>query len=230
MNPEESLEEIMRAGLWLLPPPKSDEEMAAYEAERAKAAAARAAKELEDAWQRLVPPLFHWAHPKDPELGKRTWPRDREKRLVPPAVVAGQIERADRSVLLMGQAGSGKTTLALAALRARFLRRPHDVAFVPARVLGLCRIMHPAGHGEPPEVTRALRVGLLVLDDLGNERQTANNACPEVIFERFDAMRPTWVTTGLERAELEQLYGHGVVRRLYERATVIRCEKPEGVQ
>ena len=58
---------------------------------------------------------------------------------------------------------------------------------MPAWKLGVARAQHGLGQGEPPEVERALSTGLLVLDDLGSERNTAINAVPDVIFERARA-------------------------------------------
>ena len=94
--------------------------------------------------------------------------------------------------------------------------------FVHAYRLGLARIQHQAGSGEPDVVETAMRVPLLLLDDLGSERDHAMNAVPDVVFERDAENRPTWVTTGLTRDQLIQRYGLGVVARVFERATVIR--------
>jgi DNA replication protein DnaC len=89
----------------------------------------------------------------------------------------------------------------------------------------VARAQHGLGQGEPTEVERALSAHLLVLDDLGSERNTATNAVPDVIFERAYAGRPTWVTTWMTAEQVAQRYGDGIARRLWERdrMTVIGC-------
>ena len=49
----------------------------------------------------------------------------------------------------------------------------------------------------------ALKLPLVLLDDMGNERDTTANALPDVIFARHADDRPLWVTTGLSRPQLE---------------------------
>jgi DNA replication protein DnaC len=129
-------------------------------------------------------------------------------------------------LLLFGPSGSGKTSLACALLRAweaRDVRRRG--VFLPAWKLAVARAQYGLGHGEPPEVERALSAALLVLDDLGSERNTATNAVPDVIFERAYAGRLTWVTTWMTAEQVAQRYGDGIARRLWERGrvTVIAC-------
>jgi hypothetical protein len=89
----------------------------------------------------------------------------------------------------------------------------------------MARAQHGLGHGEPAEVERALLTGLLVLDDLGSERNSTTNAVPDVIFERAYSGLPTWVTTWMTPEQVTLRYGDGVARRLYEadRVVVIGC-------
>jgi DNA replication protein DnaC len=95
--------------------------------------------------------------------------------------------------------------------------------FVHATRLGVARIQHPAGHGEADEVREAVTAPLVLLDDLGAERDTANNAVGDVITERHAEGRSTWVTTGLSQGEIVKRYGGGIARRLFEGAAVIDC-------
>ena len=63
---------------------------------------------------------------------------------------------------------------------------------------------------------------MVLLDDIGSERDTAANALPDVVFERHAEDRPLWVTTGLSKEQLVARYGEGIVGRLFERSSVIR--------
>jgi hypothetical protein len=66
-----------------------------------------------------------------------------------------------------------------------------------------------------------MRAPLVLLDDIGSERDFPTNPIPDVIFERHAQDLPTWATTGLTRDPLVARYGAGVVARLFERARVI---------
>ena len=167
-----------------------------------------------------IPSSFRWATLDAPELRARVG-RDR-------AIAEAHAALAAPGVLLVGPSGSGKTSLACALLRAweaQSTRRRG--AFVPAWRLGVARAQHGLGQGEPAEGERAIATGLLVLDDLGSERNTVTNAVPDVIFERSYAGRPTWITTWMTAEQVSQRYGDGIARRLYEadRVVVIGCGK-----
>lgn len=223
-----------------LPAPLSDEDLERRIAEHGRRAAAEAATELEREWRRMIPERFHWAHPKAPELEarvdetgveqkKRVWPVFRDGSRPPCSVVLSRMAGHQGSIVFCGPSGSGKTSLAVAALHDRFRRprpRSRPVVYIEARLLAIARMQH-RGDGEPPIVLEAMRAGLLLLDDLGNERPIPTNAVPDVILHRYDANLPTWITTGLERADLDKLYGAGVVRRIYEDARVQRFERPK---
>ncbi|HEX8789315.1 MAG TPA: hypothetical protein VF765_00080, partial [Polyangiaceae bacterium] len=62
---------------------------------------------------------------------------------------------------------------------------------------------------------------LLLLDDLGTECNTADNAVPHVIYARYNAGRPTWVTTGITASAVTQRYGEGITRRISEPGRVV---------
>ena len=62
---------------------------------------------------------------------------------------------------------------------------------------------------------------MVLVDDLGSEREMSGSAVPDVIFTRHAEDRPLWVTTGLTRDQLVVRYGTGIVRRLFERSKVI---------
>jgi hypothetical protein len=170
-----------------------------------------------------IPPSFRWATLEAPELRRRV---TRDKAI-------GEAKNAisAQGLLLVGPSGCGKTSLACALLRAWYERNPgRRGTFLPAWRLGVARAQHGAGAGEAPEVALALAAALLVVDDLGCERNTALNAVPDVISERAYVGRPTWVTTWMTAGQVSQRYGDGIARRLYEaaRTVVVACGPADG--
>lgn len=208
-----------------LPSPLTDAELAAIDERQALEREKAQRAERERRWARACPERYRWAREGAPELAMRV-------QLPDGLPAAWQLVRR---VLVTRQAlaitgskpGTGKSSMGAAALRMAF-ERGMDVAMISAHKLGQARIQHPAGHGEAPIVERAMTVPLLLLDDLGNERQTATNAVPDVLFERHEAGLQTWVTTGETGEQLQAKYGGGVVRRVFENAAVIRCEARRG--
>lgn len=123
-------------------------------------------------------------------------------------------------VTFRGPTYAGKTALASACFREWVgQRRPGwaTARFEGARHLGLARARHGMGHHEePPEFDRAIKCGLLVIDDFGNESCPPNFAClGDIVFRRHELNRPTWVTTGLSEVEVEKRYGVAIQRRLF---------------
>jgi DNA replication protein DnaC len=166
------------------------------------------------ALEKTIPDSYRWARFGAPELRQR----------VPAPALAAAVAygwRHDR-VCLMGASRGGKTSLAVAMLRRWVSHTKRPAAFVHAYRLGVARILHPAGHGEPELVEFAMRAPLVLIDDLGGERDRALSALPDILVERHAENRPTWVTTGLTREQLVKRYGQGIVARVFERATMIR--------
>jgi DNA replication protein DnaC len=88
------------------------------------------------------------------------------------------------------------------------------VTWFYARDLAQATKQHPLGAGECPAVQRAKFTGLLVIDDLGLERDQAELV--DVYHSRYEAGRVTWTTTGLTMAQLRERYGEAFVRRMLE--------------
>jgi hypothetical protein len=169
------------------------------------------------ALERTVPPVYRWARCGAPELAERTGG-------VAERALAKTIWRHPR-LIFEGPARVGKTSLAVACLRRWAEDSGMAAGFFHAYRLGVARIQHQAGHGEPEIVESAMKLPMVLLDDVGSERDTAANALPDVIFERHAGDRALWVTTGLSREQLVARYGAGIVGRLFERASVIRMGK-----
>jgi DNA replication protein DnaC len=145
---------------------------------------------------------------------------------------ASAIERAKAAidaerVVLTGPAGVGKTVLGTCLLRAMSTTRGATASFVDAYMLGSARAQHELGAGEAPAVASAMRMPLLLLDDLGGDRPTVQSPIADVIFERHQRMRSTIVTTGFDLEAIRAKYGDGVARRVFEGAVVIAL-KPKG--
>lgn len=190
-------------------------EEARTDAERAadeEMAIARARRPLER-FLGTLPAGYRWSSFLEPVLAQRV--------ALPSAIVRARSSIDEKRVVLTGPAGCGKTSLGVAMLRQRF--ESHGFArFVHAYRLANARIQSKAGTGEAPEIEAALCQGLVLIDDVGNERNFAMNALPDVIFERHADDLPTWYTTAFSPSQIAAKYGDGIARRMFEHATIIR--------
>jgi DNA replication protein DnaC len=99
--------------------------------------------------------------------------------------------------------------------------RDTSCTFVGSWQLGTARAR--AEDSEPHMVNKALRTDLLLLDDLGSERNIPSNPIPDVLFERHAQDKATWITTWMQPEDVRQRYGDGIARRVFERAAIIDC-------
>lgn len=153
-------------------------------------------------------------------------------RVEVPANRLAQIRSAletHRRAVLIGPPGCGKTTVAAAHLRAVVERDPAVRArFIPAEDL----LREETPEGGPTPLVLALSADVLVVDDLGVELNQApvgsgllaqrSGAVSKLIGDRFDRQLPLVVTTGLDRAAIQTMYGDRIARRLFEGAAMIR--------
>lgn len=158
-----------------------------------------------------IPERYHWATFDAPELAQRV----KDPRAIIDARGAIEAER----VVLMGPAGVGKTVLSACLLRACAARGTY-VMFVDALALSQARAHHALG-SEAPLVVEARRAKVLVLDDVGSDKQIHNSAVGDVIFERHQRMRRSIITTGFTPEQLKERYGDGIARRIFEGAAII---------
>lgn len=128
-------------------------------------------------------------------------------------------------VVFTGHSSAGKTSLACASLRARYVETGEKFRFEPAWNLAVARQRHPLGAGDPPAIVDSIRATILLIDDLGNERPgpTSVQDIEIVIYERHLHARPTWVTTWMGVDDVAKRYGENVARRIFERSVVIQC-------
>ncbi len=131
------------------------------------------------------------------------------------------------NVAFLGPPGAGKSSLAAAMFRLVAKsetdhRRIHGYRWVSSHQLAKARAGHSLGDGESPLVESALKATLLVLDELGGEDPRYASAVAEVLYERHEQARTTWVTTGVGSKEIASRYGGGIARRVFEGAAVFR--------
>ena len=161
-----------------------------------------------------IPKAFRWATVDAPELPRRV--------ALPDTIIDAEPPFALRPMLFCGPSGCGKTSLACALLRKWEALNPgRQGVFMSARRLGVARMQHGYFRGEAPEIARATSADLLLLDDLGTECNTSDNAVPHVIYARYNAGLPTWVTTGITASAVTQRYGEGITRRISEAGRVV---------
>lgn len=132
-------------------------------------------------------------------------------------------------VTFLGLPGSGKTSLAVAMLRA-VLRAEVATAgprwkathlYVSSFALAKARSSAPLG-SEAPLIERALSAPLVIVDEFGGEDPRHASAVKEVVYERHAQDLPTWVTTGVGPREIADRYGGGIARRVFEDAVVFK--------
>lgn len=146
----------------------------------------------------------------------------RQRVANPDLIARAHAGRDAPRVVLVGPAGTGKSSLATAMFRARVEALPDlSAVFAPAWRIGVARARSEGS--EPELVGRCERCDLLVIDDLGSERPIPSNPIPDLIFERHAEDRATWVTTWMSPRQVSERYGDGIARRIFERAFVIDC-------
>lgn len=153
------------------------------------------------------------------------------------AIAQARTAIGNAMVTLQGASGTGKTTLAAAMYNEVIERALMGDAEAYALAIGAmwtsapavarARREHPLGSGEAPLIVRARKATLLVVDDVGMERE--HDAVSALLYERHADVLPTVVTTGFYTADLYKNYGDGIVRRLVEetQSTVIPCDLDE---
>jgi DNA replication protein DnaC len=137
------------------------------------------------------------------------------------AIARAKASQDALSVVLLGGAGSGKTSLACALLRAMASKRDVEGRFETAFAIAKARQEHSLGEGEAPLIRDATKAKVLLLDEVGAELGR-NTAVQEVIHERHAHERQTVYTSGFSVDEIKSRYGDGIARRIFESAVVIR--------
>ncbi len=132
-------------------------------------------------------------------------------------------ERLDsgRGLWLMGDVGTGKTTLAMLVSKAAVEAGRSVAIYSLPRLLARIRRTYDAEAGEDSFLDffeRLTSVDLLHVDDLGAEKRTdwVLEQLYAIVDERYESRRSILVTTNLSQEELEQQIGPRTVSRLIE--------------
>jgi DNA replication protein DnaC len=140
----------------------------------------------------------------------RSWVDDMEANL-----------KGGRGLWLMGDTGTGKTTLAMLVSKAA-LEDSRSVAIYSLPKL-LARIRRtydsePGGDSYLSFFERLTSVDLLHIDDLGAEKRSdwVLEQLYALVNERYEAQRSMLVTTNLDQQQLEEQIGSRTVSRLVE--------------
>jgi DNA replication protein DnaC len=129
--------------------------------------------------------------------------------------------RVGRGIWLMGDVGTGKTTLAMLVSRLA-LEAGHTVAIYSLpRLLSRIRRTYDAEAGEQSYLEffeRLTSVDLLHLDDLGAEKSSdwVLEQLYAIVNDRYETQRSIVVTTNLQEPELREQIGERTVSRLAE--------------
>lgn len=148
------------------------------------------------------------------------------------ATVKQWAESGTESLLLYGPFGTGKTGLAIAAMRYRITaHHPGAMFLTTPGLLDRIRQTYSRQRDEIDEadVLEAVRnTGLLVLDDLGAERPTdwVQEKLFTIINDRHDALAPTIFTSNLDPEGLARHLGERIAWRIIEMSEVVKVDGP----
>jgi DNA replication protein DnaC len=128
---------------------------------------------------------------------------------------------AGRGLWLMGDVGTGKTSLAMLVSKSALEAGRTVAIYSLPRLLARIRRTYDAEAGEDSYLDffeRLTSVDLLHVDDLGAEKRSdwVLEQLYAIVDERYEAQRSIVVTTNLDQAELEAQIGPRTVSRLLE--------------
>ncbi len=128
---------------------------------------------------------------------------------------------AGEGLWLMGDVGTGKTTLAMLVSKAAVEAERTVAIYSLPRLLARIRRTYDAETGEQSYLEffeRLTSVDLLHIDDLGAEKRSdwVLEQLYAIVNERYESERSMVVTTNLDQAALEEQIGPRTVSRLVE--------------
>jgi DNA replication protein DnaC len=130
---------------------------------------------------------------------------------------------AGRGLWLVGDVGTGKTTLAMLVSKAALEAGRSVAIYSLPRLLNLIRETIDSDEGKLDFLDRLAIVDLLHIDDLGAEHQTdwVLEQLYSIVNARYEAQRAILATTNLTPEKLAEQIGPRTVSRLQE-----ICEEP----
>jgi DNA replication protein DnaC len=137
-----------------------------------------------------------------------------------------------RGLWLMGDTGTGKTTLAMLVSKTA-LESGHSVAiYSMPKLLARIRKTYDAAGDDDDYLQffeRLTSVDLLHIDDLGAEKRSdwVLEQLYALINERYESQRSVLLTTNLDRAKLEEQVGGRIVSRLVEMTEALPMFGPD---
>ena len=152
-----------------------------------------------------IPARFSWATVDAAALAHRVQSTKSVEALVRPSW------RLHGS-LLVGLRGRGKHR----SLWRAFARCCHMRFMVSPGRLAQAPIEHSAGRGEAPLVLCAKAARDAAPCDLGTDKITKVSAVRDVVFARYDAGLPTWISTGISSVRLSRSMAAG--------SRVVQCQ------
>jgi DNA replication protein DnaC len=171
-----------------------------------------------------IPARYRGVSPDRPPISEME--RDPRHRTVVRAVreFADTIDQrldAGEGLWLMGDVGTGKTTLAMLVSKAAVEAGRTVAIYSLPRLLYRIRNTYEAEAGEDSYLEfceRLARVDLLHLDDLGAEKRSdwVLEQLYAIVDERYESERSMVVTTNLDQGALEEQIGPRTVSRLVE--------------
>lgn len=142
--------------------------------------------------------------------------------------------RPHRVMLITGEPGRGKTFAARAVKRWSMLEkkiwveiaRPYETAN-PDSLINLFVLEAMGGedgHTAKEILSLFIRCDLLIIDDLGNERNpppTFEPGISSLMEQRYELKRPTWVISNFRPDMVRDKYGDRIYSRIYSAAKII---------
>src|SRR3990167_4622034 len=117
-------------------------------------------------------------------------------------------------LFLTGPCGTGKTHLAVATLKS--CPAPRKLFSTAAGMLLSIRTCIPKEGGEKAGLQKYLWPNVLLLDDLGSEKQTewVIQAMYLIINYRYDVLRPTIITSNYSADQRAEIFGDRLISRV----------------